>query len=325
MSAASPLPIGPDRPWLAPLAGYSDLAFRLLCREYGAACAVTEMVSAKGLIYGGKGTTSLLDTCPEDSPLVVQLFGAEPENLARAVRLCREAGRAHFDLNCGCSVRKVLKTGAGAAMLGDPERLTAAARAMVEAAGPSNVGVKLRLGLEAARPVYLEVGKRLEDAGVAWLTLHGRTARQGYTGRADWEAVDLLARAVDLPVMASGDLFTAEDGQACLQGLPEGTGLMYARGALADPAVFARHALLRGQAPAKHPPQDPAGLARLIRRHTELARAHTNEHTALRKMRTFIPRYVKHFPQARALRKAMASCSSWGALRDLVEEHLGAW
>ena len=115
------LPIGPQYPWLAPLAGYSDLPFRLLCREYGAAVCVTEMVSAKGLVYESPGTNELLMTLPEDQPLVVQLFGAEAFFLGRAVELLRQAGYGWFDLNMGCSVSKVLRQGAGAAMLGDVE------------------------------------------------------------------------------------------------------------------------------------------------------------------------------------------------------------
>ena len=113
------LPIGPQYPWLAPLAGYSDLPFRLLCREYGAAVCVTEMVSAKGLVYESPGTNELLMTLPEDQPLVVQLFGAEAYFLGRAVELLRQAGYGWFDLNMGCSVSKVLRQGAGAAMLGE--------------------------------------------------------------------------------------------------------------------------------------------------------------------------------------------------------------
>ena len=147
------LPIGPQYPWLAPLAGYSDLPFRLLCREYGAAVCVTEMVSAKGLVYESPGTNELLMTLPEDQPLVVQLFGAEAYFLGRAVELLRQAGYGWFDLNMGCSVSKVLRQGAGAAMLGDTENILVVARAMIEAAGRGRVGFKLRLGLDDARPV----------------------------------------------------------------------------------------------------------------------------------------------------------------------------
>ena len=161
------LPFGRDKPWLAPLAGYSDLPFRLLCREYGAAVCVTEMVSAKGLVYQSPGTNDLLVSLPEDQPLVVQLFGAEADFLRRAVGLLREAGYGWFDLNMGCSVPKVLRQGAGAAMLGDLQNSLAVAEAMLKEAGPGRVGFKLRLGLDDARPAPGGPGRWLADPASA--------------------------------------------------------------------------------------------------------------------------------------------------------------
>ena len=250
MNESTALPFAPDKPWLAPLAGYSDLPFRLLCRGYGAACACTEMVSAKGLVYSSPGTETLLATKPEDDPLVVQLFGADPEIMTRAMAMCLEMGFTSFDLNAGCPVKKVLKSDSGAGMLKNADNLVAVAREMVRLAGPGRVGVKLRLGFFAGENVFLDVCPRLEDAGVAWVTLHPRHARQMFTGRADWSRLPELRQRVSIPVLASGDLFTAEDGVDCL----ERTGVdavMYARGAMYDPAVFARHlSLLGGEAPA---------------------------------------------------------------------------
>ena len=149
MAAPQPdrLPVGRDFPWLAPLAGYSDLPFRALCREYGAACCVTEMVSAKGLCYNGGNTWKVLATADVDTPLVVQLFGAEPEFLERAVHILRERGFVWFDLNMGCPVPKVAKQGAGVTMLTDPDNALACARAMIGAADPGHVSFKLRLGV----------------------------------------------------------------------------------------------------------------------------------------------------------------------------------
>ena len=232
-----PLPFSPDAPWLAPLAGFSDLPFRLLCRELGAAAAVTEMVSAKGLFYDSRNTRRLLATHPDDAPLVVQLFGAEPEYLRRAVRELAGDGYAFFDLNCGCSVRKVVKTGAGAALLGDPERLVACAAAMAEAAGPGKVGVKLRLGPKPPDFTALPLAERLAGAGIAWLALHPRHASQGFSGTADVDKLAAFVAASPLPVLASGDLMTAEDAVTRL-GATGAAGAMYARGALCDPRVL---------------------------------------------------------------------------------------
>lgn len=313
------LPIGREHPWLAPLAGYSDLPFRLLCREYGAAVCVTEMVSAKGLVYESPGTNELLMSLPEDQPLVVQLFGAEASFLGRAVTLLREAGYGWFDLNMGCSVSKVLRQGAGAAMLGDTDNILEVARAMLAAAGPGRVGFKLRLGLDDARPVLPDLALRLEDAGAGWLVLHPRTARQGFGGTAQWQALADLAPRLSIPLMASGDLFTAADGMACLAQTGV-AGLMYARGAMHNPAIFAEHAALcAGGTPQT---QDAAGLKGMILRHMELARLHCPGNAAVWKMRSVVPRYVRALPGARALRQELCRCSSWEELEEALDRCL---
>ncbi|MBN2141685.1 MAG: tRNA-dihydrouridine synthase family protein [Desulfovibrionaceae bacterium] len=306
-------PISPDSPWLAPMAGYSDLPFRMLCRGLGCAAACTEMLSAKGLSYGGHGTERLLASAPGDRPLVVQLFGADPAAFARAMDRLGRDGFAHFDLNAGCPVKKVLKTGGGAALLSDPERLVALARIMVRAAGAGRVGVKLRLGFSQGEDVFADLGRRLEQEGVGWLCLHPRYARQMFSGRAEWAKVRELVRAVGIPVLASGDLFTAGQAVACLE-QTGAAGVMFARGALCDPAVFARFAALRSGLPA--PEQTPAQLAETVRRHVELARDLDGTARGLRKIRSFIPRYAKGLDDIRALRTRLARCSSWDGLLE---------
>lgn len=311
---APALPFAPAAPWLAPMAGFSDLAFRMLCRENGCAAAVTEMVSAKGLFFGSPGTSRLLDTCPQDAPLVAQIFGAEPDYAARAVFWLAGRGFRHFDLNAGCPVPKVAKSGAGAALLDDPDRLVAVARAMVLAASEARpgdrplVGVKLRLGVKPPHMVCLDVGPRLAGAGVSWLTLHPRFASQGYSGRSDWSATAALVLAMDIPVMASGDLWTAQDAAACLEHTGA-AGVMFARGALADPAIFAR---LRGLMEGRPlPPPTGPDMAALIRRHAALVRATDPSPRGLLKMRTAVPRYLKGLAGSRALRARMCGCRSW--------------
>lgn len=323
------LPIGPDSPWLAPLAGFSDLPFRLLCRELGAAVACTEMVSAKGLVYGlrqkdagSNATEDLLVTSPADVPLVVQLFGEDPDFLRIAVTELRERGYRYFDLNMGCSVPKVTKTGAGAALLRRPDQALRAAGAVLTAAEPGCAGCKLRLGWDASSPVYLNLAKALEDAGAAWVTLHPRYARQGFGGEADPAALELLASALSIPVLASGDLFSAESAVARLD--TGARGVMFARGAMMNPAIFRRYLLLRqgGSAPAAMPPRD---LLALILRHAQLARELTpgrpgrkGQDPALLKMRTFVPRYVRHLPGVKRLRLALVRCESWSEFENTV-------
>ena len=319
--AAERLPFGKDVPWLAPLAGYSDLPFRLLCRHYGAACCVTEMVSAKGLLYQSAGTGRLLLATPEDQPLVVQLFGAEAECLGEATHQLVAAGYGWFDLNMGCSVHKVLRQGAGAAMLGDTGNALAVARAMLAAAGPGRVGFKLRLGVDAERIVLPDLALRLQDAGAGWLTLHPRTARQGFTGEADWEAIARLKEQLEIPLIASGDLFTAADGLRCLEATGADT-VMYARGAIRNPAIFRDHALLLSGQTVPEP--SPQTLYDLLLRHMRLVEEHREVvHNPVGKMRGLLAGYVRALPGARSVREALCRCNSWEGLHDVLRLAFG--
>lgn len=328
----------PGAPWLAPLAGWSDLPFRLLCREFGAAVCCTEMVSAKGLMYKSPGTKDLLATHPDDAPLVVQLFGSEAPFMEAATRQLCEAGFTWFDCNMGCSVPKVTRTGAGAGMGRDVPNALAVAKAMLHAAGPGKVGFKLRLGWDEGHSSWADLARGLEQLGAGWLTLHPRTARQGFSGTARWDAVAELKRLVSIPVIASGDLFTAQDGVNCLAETGADT-VMYARGALRNPAVFADHTRLMaaGDAGASerqngqsgqsgHADQEATNRAVLarIRRHAELARQFSSEHTALLKMRTIVPRYARHLSNAKTLRQGVIGCRNWNDFDSLLEHFTSA-
>lgn len=310
---AAPLPFAPEAPWLAPLAGYSDLPFRALCRKYGAACAETEMVSAKGLVFGGYGSERLLATAEDDAPVVVQLFGAEPEIFERAMPVVLSRGFTRFDLNCGCSVRKVNKSGSGSALLARPELLYRVAAAMIAAAGPGNVGFKLRLGFANGDENFLEVGRRLADMGAGWLTLHPRTGKQLFSGRARWAAIGELARAVPIPVLASGDLFFAEDAARCLTETGC-AGVMFARGALTDPMIFRRLRDILAGRPAV--PRTAEGLAEAALTHIDLCRELDGTPRGFKAIRSFLPRYAKGFSGIRALRQSLLECHSWDELRE---------
>ena len=322
MTRAVPLPISPRDPWLAPLAGYSDLAFRLLCRENGAAVCCTEMISAKGLVRNSPGTGALLRTHPLDAPLVVQLFGDDPDSVARAVEILRDMGFSYFDLNLGCSVPKVTRGGSGAALLRDVPRALAVARAMFALAEPGHAGCKLRLGWESTDHTWRVLAPALADAGAGWLTLHPRSARQGFTGSADWGVFAELAAALPIPLIASGDLMNAEDGVRCLA--TDGPHcVMYARGALRDPAIFAAHSsLMAGREPAA---SGRLALRKRIERHAELAREYgrRGEKGALLQMRSLAPRYAARLPGVRLLRRALCGCRSWEQFDDVLEDFFG--
>lgn len=271
------------------------------------------MVSAKGLVYYSPGTKDLLATCPADAPLVVQLFGCEPEMIRRAMDTLLDRGFLHFDLNCGCSVPKVVKTGSGAALLKTPDLLRRIAGIMVEKAGPGHVGVKLRTGWDAHNIAVFDIAHSLEDVGAAWLTLHPRHARQGYSGTAEWEHIAELKRRATVPVLASGDLFSAMDARRCLE-MTGADGVMLARGALYDPTIFRHH--IHWTAPP--PPPSGPDIATLIARHAALIQEHGRPERALMRMRSIVPRYIRHLLGARALRQEMASCTTWTEFEDIV-------
>jgi tRNA-dihydrouridine synthase B len=364
-NAPEGLPIGMAYPWLAPLAGYSDLPFRLLCRELGAAVACTEMVSARGLVLGqshkNNATNDLLATYPPlqppvsraarnvqypyqespnaalgrvepDTPLVVQLFGAEAPFMEEAVYILWERGYRWFDLNMGCSVPKVGKSGSGSAMLQDPENALRVAEGILKAAGKGRVGFKLRLGRDAGGEVYVPLGKALADAGASWLTLHPRYAKQKFTGTADWAAVRPLTEAVSVPVMLSGDLFSPSDGVRALSA-SNAAGVMFARGAMHNPAIFGQFVEFLETGNGNDTTRrfvDGAILEKVIRRHADLIRAfypvRTNRQgleSGILKMRTFVPRYVKECSGARFLRRSMVFCRTWGEMDALLDEFFG--
>ena len=326
------LPISPDEPWLAPLAGFSDLPFRLLCRELGARVACTEMISAKGVLYNSPSTERLLASCPGDVPLVVQLFGAEPKSLGRAVQELLRRGFSWFDLNAGCPVKKVVRTGAGAALLKAPLRLEEAVRRMLEAAGPARVGVKIRSGWEEGQEVYLHVAEQLSDVELGWMTLHPRSAKQGFRGNAAWNHLGRLRRSVPFPIVGSGDLLTAADGWSCLQK----TGIdavMFARGALQDPFVFSRFRQQASEQPGttqspdlpkaycreRHLQDGYRGRLALARRHIDLSRCCRPERDAFVRMRPMVARHLRSFPRARQLRQEVMRCRDWEGLLELLD------
>lgn len=309
--------IHPDSPWLAPLAGYSDLPFRLLSRKHGAGVTCSEMVSIKGLAFGNSGTKRLLATCPEDDPMVLQIFGAEPGYFPEVMEQLVASGFRNYDLNAGCSVRKVMKSGSGVALMRDVDLLVQLATIMVKKAAEhpegGRVGVKFRLGPDYGDETYLELARRLEDIGVHWVTLHPRYGKQLFRGEADWSKLARLKETVSIPVIASGDLYTAEDGVRCIEQTGV-DGVMFARGAMFDPSVFDRfRALRKGNT---LPPMDGELLARIVREHIRLTREFDGSGRSFRKIRSIIPRYAKGLEGIRSLRGRLCECESWEALEE---------
>jgi nifR3 family TIM-barrel protein len=269
----------------APMAGVTDEPFRARLRRNGCRALWTEMVSAAALVRGHRATLRMADPLDRDEGMVLQLFGAKPEELGRAARMVREMGWRRVDFNMGCPVRKVIRSGAGSAMLDDLGLAEACVRALREETN-GILTVKLRTGAAADRPVCEEAGVRLEAAGADGLILHGRSRAQGYSGRADWSHVDGLARAVRLPVAGNGDIGSGAEAAARVAGHPVAA-VMIGRAALHSPWIFRdAEAALEGRPPAA--PPDAEEIAGDLALHFDELLALKGENAAVGEMKKFV-------------------------------------
>jgi nifR3 family TIM-barrel protein len=294
---------------LAPLAGITNLPFRILCRREGAALAYTEMVSVNGLVREGVNTLALLKSTAEDRPLGIQLFGDTPGSLAEAARMVEGYGDL-LDINMGCPVRKVVGTGAGSALLREPQKIAEIVRA-VRAATNLPLTVKIRSGWHCGDDSYLEIARIAESEGCDAITLHPRSRSQMFSGQADWSQIARMKEHVAIPVLGSGDLFTAWECQRML--LETGCdGVMIARGTLGAPWIFRQVVELE-----EHGTVTPVtNLQRVdaIRQHLELFCRESGETIAVREMKKHIGWYARGFVGAADIRRA---CNSARELQDL--------
>lgn len=221
---------------LAPMAGFGDVAFRRLCRDYGAALTTTEMISAKGLIYGSKKTVEMLRLAPNESPSCVQLFGSEPEDFFEAVSRPELSAFDIIDINMGCPAHKVVSNHEGSDLMRDFNRASEIIKAAVSASGGRPVTVKFRAGFYDDDICAAEFAKMAEESGAAALTVHGRTAEQGYSGFADWDIICKIASSADIPVFGNGDV--KRDNLNIRLNMTEGVAI--GRGALGNADIFAR-------------------------------------------------------------------------------------
>lgn len=303
---------------LAPMAGITNLPFRLIARQEGAALCFTEMVSVNGLVREGVKTFSLMASSPEDRPLGIQIFGDDPDLLAEGARLAEGYGDL-LDINMGCPVRKVVGSGAGSALLREPAKVRAIVRA-VRRATTLPLTIKIRTGWTCAEPTFLEIGRIAEDEGCDAVTLHPRSRAQMFEGRADWSRLRELKEALAIPVLGSGDLFRPADVVA-MMAETGCDGVMIARGGLGNPWLFRQSlALLRGGEPV---PPTPAERLAAARRHLELFSATSGERIAVREMRKHTAWYAKGIPGAAQFRDRVNRIEGVGALIAAMEEFFG--
>lgn len=306
------------RLFLAPMAGVTDLAFRQVCREHGAALTVTEMVSAKALHFKDKKTPRLLRLGEGEHPAAAQIFGSEPETMAEGAVLAREiSGCDIIDINMGCPAPKIVGNGDGSALMKDMKRAEAVIRA-VRAAVDCPVTVKFRKGWDESSVNCVEFARMCEAAGADLITLHGRTRSQQYEGTADWDAIRAVKQAVSIPVAANGDVFEPQDAVRILAY----TGADFAaigRGSLGDPWLFSRaNALLEtGILPPMPAFSERADTAV---RQIECAMEDKGERIALLEARKHVNWYLKGVPGLKEYKKRVSALTKMEELYRLAEE-----
>lgn len=298
-----------DNPFiLAPLAGYTDIAFRIICREMGAALCFTEMVSCHGLIHGQKNTHVLLHSNKQDRPLGVQLFGADPEAMARAAGLIPRENADFIDINMGCPVRKVIKKGAGAALMKNMKLAESIIRQVV-AHSSLPVTVKFRSGWDSNSinaPLFAQMA---ENSGAAAVTIHARTWTQAFTGRADRKVIALVKNSVSIPVIGNGDILTYGDGKQLLLDT-RCNGVMIGRGALGNPWVFS----------ARGRPETLQERLPVMRRHLELAEQLLPVSKVFFRIKNHIGRYLSGLAGASHIRQDIIHCATFADLKQYLQD-----
>lgn len=303
---------------LAPMAGYTDRAYRRICEGYGAAFAVSEMISSKALEYGDRRTASLCDLTGERRPVFLQLFGDEPGSFAAAAGEILRYSPDGIDINMGCPVPKVVKGGAGSALMREPKKCGEIVKA-VKSAVPLPVTVKIRSGWDAEHINADEVAKYCEDAGAVAVTVHGRTRDQLYEGRADWDIIRKVKEAVSIPVIGNGDVKGAQDAALML----ERTGcdmVMVGRGALGNPWIFSQINAYLTESCRIVPPPGTAERVAVIYRHIRLLCDLKGEPRGMKEARKHLGFYIRGLPGAAELRRRAGLLSDFSDLDALLRD-----
>jgi len=301
---------------LAPLAGVTNLPFRLVARRLGCSLCFTEMISANGLIRESAQTLEYLKTSPEDRPLGVQLFGADPRVMARAAAMIAGQNPALIDINMGCPVKKVIKTGSGAVLMKDP-LLAGRIIANVVQAAKLPVTVKIRSGWSPGSINAVEIAKIAEDSGAAAIIVHGRTADQGFSGSADWDIIGRVKSAVCIPVVGNGDI--REPGDALRMLAQTGCdAVMVGRGALGNPWIFQGiRQLLAGEKDYRHPSW--SDRQDVMKQHWEDEALYYGRPFAERSFRKHLLWYTKGLAGSARLRERLGKMTDSDAMRLEVE------
>ena len=303
---------------MAPMAGWTDLPYRLLVKEHGAGLVYTEMLSSVGLSRREDKTWSLLDSSPKERPLAVQLFGSDPGILARAAAMVEEAGFEAVDLNMGCPARKVVKNGAGAILMRKP-KLVQEIFAQVRAATSLTLTVKFRSGWSREEGFAApEIARMAQDQGLDGLACHPRYGRQGFGGQADWEELRQVAEAVSLPVLGSGDVIGPDSARQMLE-QTGCAGVMIGRAALGRPWIFRQIGEgLEGREPVQAGPKE---IRETMDRHLGLLIDYYGAEHAHRIFKGWAGKYLKGLPKAKFCREALHRSRSMDEMQTVLNEY----
>ena len=303
---------------LAPMAGLTDSAFRVLVKEQGCGLLVSEMVSAKGILYNNEKTFDLLTIEAQERPVAIQLFGRNPAELAEAARRVEAHGADIIDINMGCPVPKIVNNGEGSALLREPETVGAVLRA-VAAAVQIPVTVKIRSGWDESCINAVEIARIAEASGVAAVAVHARTRQQFYAGKADWRIIGEVRRAVGIPVIGNGDIRTPEDA-ARMMDETQCQGVMIGRAADGNPWLFAQvAAVLTGEQPPAEPSFDERCV--MLLRHLDRLIVLKGERTAVREMRHHAASYTKGLPFSAEYRMRFSQADTKENMRQILKNY----
>lgn len=305
---------------LAPMAGVSDLPFRLLCSEQGAGLAGMEMISAKAILYNNKNTSALMEIHPEEGPVSLQLFGADGEIISEMAKRIEERPFAILDINMGCPVPKVVNNGEGSALMKNPALAEGIIAKTVKAIRKP-VTVKIRKGFDETHVNAVEMAKAAEAAGAAAIAVHGRTREQFYSGKADWDIIGEVKRAVSIPVIGNGDVVDGESAKRLLA-TTGCDGVMIGRAARGNPWIFREVIgyLEDGRTVDRPKPQE---VKETILRHAVLQLQYKGEYTGIREMRKHISWYTAGYPHSARFRGKINAIEKMEELREGVEEIFG--